>query len=392
MEERIKFAVRAARGAEVFSAVCEEFGISRKVGYKWVRRYKEHGVAGTREWSRRPKSSPNKTDSWIEKWLVKERRAHPRWGPKKLIWAIETKHGVTEAPAISTVAKILNRRGLSGRRGRRRRQGEAIRLDGKGLTKPSRANEVWTADFKGWFKTQDGYRCDPLTVTDLFSHYVLAVKAVPQASYRCARRAFKALFRLYGLPEVIRVDNGPPFGSAGLAGLSKLNIWWIKLGIRVEHIRPASPHLNGSHERMHRELKEDTTQPASKNRRAQQRRFDRWRRYFNHARPHEAIGMRKPADLYQPSARLYSQADKKFSYPDGFLVKEISESGFLWYSGERYFLGEAFANHSVGLKRNGSQVIEVFLAKQRVGALGTQIQGRFRPTASIVPVSALRSA
>lgn len=392
MEERIKFAVRAARGAEVFSDLCEEFGISRKIGYKWLKRYKQLGMAGTKELSRRPRSSPNRTERWIEQWIVKERRAHQRWGPKKLIWALGSKHDVTEPPAISTVAKILNRRGLSGRRGRRRRQGEVVRLNGAGLTKPTRPNQVWTADFKGWFKTQDGFRCDPLTVTDLFSHYVLAVKAVPQASYRCARRAFKALFRLYGLPEVIRVDNGPPFGSAGLAGLSKLNIWWIKLGIRVEHIRPASPQLNGSHERMHRELKADTTQPASKNRRAQQRRFDRWKRYFNHGRPHEAIGMRKPADLYQPSARLYSQADKTFRYPEGFLTKEISETGFLWYSGERYYLGEAFGNHTVSLKRNGPQQIEVYLAKQLLGTLGTQIQGRFRPTASIVPVSAPRSA
>lgn len=385
MEERIKFAVRAATGTEVFAALCEEFGISRRVGYKWLKRYRAFGAAGTKEFSRRPRGSPNKTEDQIEAWIIKGRQAHRRWGPKKLQWLLATKHGVTAPPAISTIAKILKRRGLSGRRGRKKRIGAVVQLAKETLTRPTHANQVWTADFKGWFKTLDGLRCDPLTVTDLFSHYIIAIKALPQATQRCTIRAFEEIFRRYGLPEVIRVDNGPPFGTCGLAGLSELTIWWVKLGIRVEHIRPASPQLNGSHERMHRELKADTTFPPSANLQAQQRRFDRWRNLFNQDRPHESNGMRPPAALYQPNTRRLSHADKTVRYPEGMLTKKVSASGHIQYSGETYYLGMSFAGITIGLKRNSTQQMEVYLLNRLLGVLNTAVLGRFRPTASIDP-------
>lgn len=391
MEERIRFAVLAAKGTEVFSVLCKEFGISRRIGYKWLRRYQALGVAGTRELSRRPRGSPQRTGAQVEAWIVRERRRRPRYGPKKLFALLAAAHPRAELPAVSTIAKILTRRGLTKRRGRRQ-NAPIVRLEPAGLTQPTRPNEVWAVDFKGWFRTRDGGRCDPLTITDLYSRFILCVRAVPAATQRCTRRAFQRVFHRYGLPEAIRVDNGPPFASCGLAGLSQLSVWWTRLGIRVEFIRPASPQLNGSHERMHRTLKADTTQPPSRNLRAQQRRFDRWRHEFNHVRPHEAIGMRRPADLYTPSTVRYCGTDKMIHYPANYLVKPVSQTGFISYGGEHYYLGLAFAGTVVGLHRNASSEMEIFFAKKLIGHLATQLQGRFRPTASIAPVAEPRSA
>ena len=391
MEERIRFAVQAAKGTEVFSVLCKEFGISRRVGYKWLRRYQALGVAGTRELSRRPRGSPQRTAQTVEDWIVKVRRRRPRYGPKKILDLLAQEHPSSDLPAVSTIAKILARRGLAKGRTRRRR-GQIIRLEAASLTVPNAANEVWAVDYKGWFKTGDGCRCDPLTITDLYSRFVLCVRAVPATTQRTTRSVFQRVFRRYGLPEAIRVDNGPPFASSGLAGLSKLSVWWTSLGIRVEFIRPASPHLNGSHERMHRTLKADTTQPPSLNRHAQQRRFDRWRHEFNHERPHEAIAMRRPADLYTANTRRYRGSDKTIRYPEDYLVKPVSQSGFICYGGEHYFLGEAFAGTVVGLHRDCSRETKVYFANKLIGHLATQIQGRFRPTASIAPRSQTQSA
>jgi putative transposase len=391
MEERIRFAVLASKGTEVFSVLCKEYGISRRVGYKWLARYRELGMGGMRELSRRPCGSPKRTKTAIEEMIVRARRRRPRYGPKKLRDLLLREHGAGALPAISTIAKILRRRGLARQRNRRRR-GEVVRLGEANLTVAQEPNQVWGVDFKGWFKTQNGCRCDPLTITDLHSRFVLCVRAVPAATQRCCRIVFQRIFRLYGLPEVIRVDNGPPFASWGLGGLSKLSVWWTSLGIRVEFIKPASPHLNGSHERMHRTLKADTTQPPSQTVAAQQRRFDRWRHRFNHERPHEAIGMRRPADLYTPSARRYRRSDSKVRYAEGFIVKPVSEAGFVRYGGENYYLGEAFAGVQVGLRKNNANETEIFFANRQLGILATQIQGRFRPTASIAPVSVQRIA
>lgn len=391
MDERIRFAVLASKGTEFFSVLCKEYGISRRVGYKWLRRYRALGVAGMRELSRRPRRSPRRTDPAMEKLVVALRRRRPRYGPKKLIDLLAREHGGKALPALSTVARILHRRGLAQQR-RGRRRGLVVDLGRLGLTVPKRPNDVWAVDFKGWFRTQDQNRCDPLTVSDLFSRCVLDVRALPAATQGWCRSAFQRLFRRYGLPEVIRVDNGPPFASGGLGRLSKLSVWWTSLGIRVEFIKPASPYLNGAHERMHRTLKADTTEPPSKTIRAQQRRFDRWRRRFNEERPHEAIGMRRPAELYTASARRYHDADKTLRYPDDYLVKHVSSNGFMVYGGERYFLGEAFADVDIGLHHNRSGQTEIYFANKLLGTLITDVQARFRPTASIAPEPSLMSA
>jgi transposase InsO family protein len=387
MEERIRFAVLAAKGTEVFSDLCEQFGISRKTGYKWLKRYREFGLAGTREWSRRPERCPHRTPAKIEALILRERRRHRSWGPKKLRELLRTGDAVAAPPSRATIAKILRRHGLAGKGGRRRRPGRIAQCGPGALTQPHAANAVWTVDYKGWFRLGDGARCDPLTVTDLFSRYLLCLRAVPAATQACTRRAFFTLFRLFGLPAVIRVDNGTPFASMGLAGLSKLSVWWVGLGIQVEFIRPASPYQNGSHERMHKTLKAEATQPPSPNRRAQQRRFVRWRHQFNHERPHEALGMKKPAQVYQPSARRYDGRDIRIDYPAGFRVQKATANGCLRWKGHVYFVGEAFAHARLGLRENARGETELFLANLCLGTLHLESQGRLRPTASVVPGS-----
>lgn len=239
---------------------------------------------------------------------------------------------------------------------------------------------MWTVDFKGWFLLGDGQRCDPLTVCDLFSHYVLAVRAQPDQQFGHTLYTFRALMRQAGLPEIIRVDHGSPFASVGLGRLSRLSVWWIEQGIEVEFTGPAAPQENGSHERMHRDLKAEATQPPSAHRAAQQRRFERWRYTYNHERPHESLDQQRPADVYQPSARRLNEHDKPLVYPPDCEVKVVSPNGHLAHEGRNYHLGEAFVGKPVGLRRTADEQTEVYFANVHLGNLRYDAEGgRFRP-------------
>jgi len=271
----------AETGRFEFVQLCKDFGISRKNGYKWLWRYRGFGVHGLMDLSRAPKSIPCRTDLEIETLIVSERRKHPTWGPKKLVVILDRVHHVERVPARSTVGEILKRNGLI--KARRRRPG-AFKVERKDLTTGERSNEVWATDFKGWFDLGNGMRCDPLTITDQYSRYIIRLEAVRQATQRHTQAGFVRAFRAYGLPEIIRVDNGSPFASCGPGGLSKLSVWWLSLGIDVEFTRPGKPQDNGCHERMHRTMKAECCEPASANRAAQQRRFERWRVEFNRKR------------------------------------------------------------------------------------------------------------
>jgi hypothetical protein len=232
-------------------------------------------------------------------------------------------------------------------------------------------------DFKGWFVLGNGERCDPLTVCDRYSHYLLACRARPNQQFKGTLQAFKDLMRQAGLPDIIRVDNGSPFASIGLGRLSSLSIWWIEQGIAVEFIRPASPQDNGSHERMHRDLKANCA--------AQQRRFERWQHTYNHERPHESLDQQRPAEFYQPSDRRLNERDKMFRYPADYEVKQISSSGFLAHEGRSYHVGEAFAHKRVGLRLNAQSQTELHFANVHLGNLAYGSEGRFRPAAYIAP-------
>jgi hypothetical protein len=255
------------------------------------------------------------------------------------------------------------------------------------LTVPTQPNQVWTVDFKGWFTLGNGQRCDPLTVCDLYSRYVLAVRAQPNQQFQHTWLTFLALMRQAGLPEVIRTDLGSPFASCGLGRLSCLSVWWIEQGIEVEFTRPAAPQDKGAHERMHHDLKVEATQPASANLAAQQRRFERWRHTFNHARPHEALHQQRPDELYQPSARRLNEHDKPIVYGPAFEVKPVSASGHVAHEGKNYHLGEAFAGKRVGLRRAAGGQTELHFANVLLGHLRCDADGgRFKPTAYVAPL------
>jgi transposase InsO family protein len=306
---------------------------------------------------------------------------HRTWGPKKLYRILQVKHGVESPPARSTIAEILRRHGLSA--ARRRRPGAYQALN-DGLTVPTQPNHVWTVDFKGWFNLGDGQRCDPLTVCDRYSHYVLGCRARPDQQFKGTLHVFKDLMRQAGLPEIIRVDHGSPFASVGLGRLSSLSVWWIEQGIEVEFTRPASPQDNGSHERMHRDLKAEATEPPSANLPAQQRRFERWQYTYNHERPHESLEQQCPAEFYHKSTRRLNEHDKPLVYPADFEVKVISTSGHLAHEGKNHLVGEAFAGKRVGLQLNADGHTELHFANIHLGNLRYDAEGgRFKPTAYV---------
>jgi len=384
MDEIIRFVSLAQTDRFTITELCVQFNISRKTAYKHLERYATGGMAALAPRSHRPHRFPQRTDAAIEQLIVAERRLHRTWGPKKIQDLLEQNHGVERPPACSTIAEILRRRGLSVKR--RRRPGSYPCLNEE-LTVPTQPNHVWTVDFKGWASLGNSQRCDPLTVCDRYSHYVLAVRAQPDQQFGRSLRSFKALMRHRGLPEIIRCDLGSPFASIGLGRLSALSVWWIEQGIEVEFTRPASPQDNGSHERMHKDLKAEAMQPTSRNLPAQQRRFERWRHTYNHERPHEALQGRRPAQVYQPSARRLNEHDKPITYASDFEVKLVSTSGHVAHEGKNYHVGEAFAGKRVGLRPGLNGQTELHFANVHLGHLRFDDEGgRFKTTAYIAPL------
>ncbi|MEK7732375.1 MAG: integrase core domain-containing protein, partial [Planctomycetota bacterium] len=343
--------------------------------------YAADGLQGLQTRSHRPHQFPQRTDEAVEALILAERRLHRTWGPKKLHKILQVKHGIESPPARSTIGEILRRHGLSVRR--RRQPGVYCALN-DGLTVPTQPNEVWTVDFKGWFFLGNGQRCDPLTVCDRYSRYLLACRAQPDQQFKRTLHTFQDLMRQAGTPEIIRTDLGSPFASVGLGRLSSLSISWIEQGIEVEFTRPASPQDNGSHERMHKDLKAEATQPPSVNLPAQQRRFERWQHTYNHERPHESLDQQRPAEFYQPSSRRLNEHDKPLVYPADYEVKVISASGHLAHEGKHYHVGEAFADKRVGLRLNSEDQTELHFANVHLGNLTFDADGgRFRPAAYI---------
>ena len=379
MEQRQRFVALAMSDQFTISELCEQFGISRKTGHKWIGRYAQFGSAGLAERSRAPKNVPQRTEALIERLIVTERRLHPTWGPKKLRRVLEVKHAVESPPACGTVGQIVKRNGLV--EARRRKPG-VFQVERGSLTPAQRCNHVWATDFKGWFRLQNDVRCDPFTLSDLHSRYLLSVKAQEQQTVKPTRQSFNAVFRIYGLPDIIRVDNGSPFASMGPGGLSRLSVWWISLGIDVEFTRPGCPQDNGSHERMHRTMKAECCRPASANLLAQQQRFDRWRKEFNEERPHEASGLRMPSELYQPSARRLDEAIKAQLYEPKEETRRVTSGGFITLNGNSCFVGEAFEGVDVAIEEDEeSGLVRVRYANVHLGDLDKSSYARLRPPA-----------
>lgn len=327
--------------------LCRFYGVSRKTGYKWMRRYEAEGWRGLEELSRAPHQHPNQVSLEMEKAVLEVRQEHPYWGAAKIRVQLGKKRWKEKIPAESTIGEILKRNGVSVPAKRRRRS----RNEGAVPPPAVGPNAVWCADYKGWFRTADGRRIDPFTVSDHYSRYLFRCQAVEAADYLHSKPVLEAAFREYGLPERLRTDNGAPFGSNGESGLTKLAVWWIKLGIVPEHIQPGCPQQNGRHERMHRTLKQETACPPARNRREQQERFDRFRREYNEQRPHQALGQKPPAECYEVSARCYPERIREVEYASDWEVRRVSPAGQIRWEGAYVFVAHALEGEPVGLEQ-----------------------------------------
>jgi len=301
MDERVQLVAEYLKGERTMTSLCQDFGVSRKTAYKWLARYAEGGPAGLHDRSRAARNHPNRLDETVVETLLLARRAHPYWGPRKILAWLARQEPELALPVASTVSALYAKYGLSLARQARRRTPPYT----DPFADACAPNRVWCADFKGDFPTGDGRRCYPLTLTDAFSRALLRCTALRSTKTVGVWPVFEAAFRELGLPDAIRTDNGTPFASRGAGGLSKLSVWWMKLGIRHERIEPGHPEQNGRHERMHRTLKQETLRPVARTARLQQGRFDRFRHEFNHDRPHEALGNDTPWSRYAPSERAY---------------------------------------------------------------------------------------
>ncbi len=345
MEEKLRFVFEYERDEQTMTELCASFGIARETGYVWLRRYRELGIAGLVELNRAPQRHPNQTPLAIEAAIVELRQAHMRWGPRKLKRVLERDQLSHPWPAASTIGELLKREGLVVGRKKRRKTAPYS----EPLAHADGPNRVWCADFKGWFRTGDGARVDPLTISDAHSRYLLRCQAVEKTDTARVRAIFEAAFREYGLPRAIRTDNGAPFASPALRGLSRLAVWWIKLGIVPERIEAGHPEQNGRHERMHRTLKQEAATPPAENRRAQQRALDRFRQEYNQERPHEALGMQTPAAVYTPSPREYPAQVPEPEYPSTMLVRSVRSQGIIRWHKHDVFLSEVLWGERVGL-------------------------------------------
>jgi putative transposase len=347
VDQRLDFLTAHRRGGYTTTELCVRFGISRKTGYKWLARYDAEGPRGLQNRSRRPHTSPQRIAADIGDLLAAARTAHPSWGPRKLLQYLAPRHPVIDAwPAASTVGDLLRRAGLVKARRRRRPPIHP----GVVPLHTDAPNDLWTLDFKGHFKTRDGVYCYPLTLVDQHTRYLLAVQGLLSTKGVGARRVLERSFREYGLPAAIRTDNGVPFATTGIHGLSQLNVWWLRLGIQHQRIHPASPQENGAHERMHRTLKAEATRPPKATCAAQQRTFAAFRTEYNMERPHDALAGATPGQRYTASPRPYPSHVAPFTYPAHYTVKMVTTAGTIRLRSQLLFLAHALTHEYVGLE------------------------------------------
>lgn len=344
MDQRVLFVEAVRRKRLTMMAVCELFGVAPKTGYKWLRRFEESGLEGLRERSRRPQSNSRSMDGSLATRLLALRQKHPTWGARKLLAWMQERSTAKQWPAASTVTELLKRNQLV--KPRRRAAPRWARTIP--LAEADAPNTVWAGDFKGYFLVGDGRRCDPLTVTDGFSRFLLCCKALPSQRGDVVTAALETTFREYGVPRVFRTDNGSPFGSGG-RGLSRLGVWLLKLGVLPEYIDPGKPQQNGRHERMHLTLKQDTAQPPAATVRAQQRRFDEFRCLYNQERPHEALGQKPPASVYRPSPRAFPSRPPEVEYPGHYHLRRVKHAGQIKWLGHELSVSKALHGETVGL-------------------------------------------
>jgi len=361
MDERLRFVARLLEG-EKMAPLCAEFGISRKTGYKIFERYKDCGVAAFSDRSRRPYRQANRLPPQLEAVIVRLKREYPGWGAPKIREKLRRQSTAPHLPAISTVHAVLDRHGLVRRRQRRRHA-----ATGTELSRPTMPNALWCADYKGEFMLGDRRYCYPLTITDFASRFLLTCEALSTTQEMFAFTVFERTFKEFGLPQAIRTDNGVPFASGhALYGLSKLAVWWLRLGIEIERTKPGHPEQNGRHERMHLTLKKEATKPAAANVLQQQARFDAFIAQFNRERPHQALDMKVPADVYVRSARVYRGLEE-LTYPFHDATFTVTQCGRICFKGRKVNLSHVFAGQNVGVTQVGERIWLVTFMRYDLG-------------------------
>lgn len=371
MDQRIEFAMRAV-SAGSFSELCLEYGISRKTGYKWRERFVAKGIEGMEEESRRPQGHAAELSEEVVCRIVRLKAAHRHWGPRKIRELYRRKHG-GEVASESSFKRILERAGLTEKRRKQRRE-ESGRLEaGVEVVGP---NDLWTVDFKGWWRGGQGQRIEPLTVRDAHSRFILEMQMVENAKTETVGARFERLFEAHGLPRAIRSDNGSPFACAhSLLGLTRLSAWWLALGIDLVRGRPGCPQDNGGHERMHLDIFRELERGRAG---GDQASFDLWRQEFNTERPHEAIGMATPAEVYRPSTRAFQGTPEAIDY-GAMETRTVTCVGKIGYVGEQIAISNALRKWNVGLSPGDDGIVEVWFAKLLVGHIDPQTAA-FRPT------------
>lgn len=369
MEEKIKFIGDYLSKVFNFSELCDRYCISRKTGYKWVDRYNERGAQGLYDKIRRPRRNPIKTAEHIEQDILEIRQKHPTWGAKKILTILERRRVKYKIPNRSTVCAILKRNGCIETPRKKRKRSHP----GKPVTEANEPNVLWTADYKGHFKTRDGIYCYPLTICDAYSRYLFECKGLLSPTLKDTKKVFLEVFKKFGIPEIIRTDNGNPFASNALGRLSQLSVWWIKLGIFPELIEPASPQQNGRHERMHKTLKAETTRPPEANIKKQQKRFNEFRTEYNIERPHEALNQDTPASRHKRSSRDLPSKLLKIEYPGHYEVRRVSKNSGIRWKNRRVPVSQILGGEYIGLEEIDDGLWEVYYGPVWLGRFDERI-------------------
>lgn len=366
MSLKIEFVERATKGEKI-ATLCRAYGISRTTGHKWIKRFRERGYDGLEEESRRPKSAPLATAEDLVMAVLEARSAHPRWGPKKLQDLLRRQFK-DKTPSERTIARILKRAHLVRKR-RRQRPLNVVERAPQVVAKAP--NDVWTVDFKGWWRARSGERCEPLTIRDAYSRFVLGIELC-STSYCEVRAIFESLFRRHGAPKAIQCDNGVPFVSVrSRGGLSRLSAWWVSLGIRIVRSRPGCPQDNGGHERMHRDMRADVQAYPAATRAAEQRQLARWRQEFNHVRPHQALGGKTPAEVYKPTNKRKAETVTPV-YPRHFDIVPVYRNGATDIDKGKYFVSSSLAGHEVAVERIDSCRLRLWFHDVDLGLLDVE--------------------
>jgi transposase InsO family protein len=374
VDQRLQFLSSYQQKEMSLSDLCREFGVSRPTGYRWINRYKEVGPEGLLDRNRKPHGCSHATSEATENAILALRSKHPSWGARKLKARLEKVQPRVNWPAASTFGNILHRAGLTNPKQKKRRTTPCS----EPFSEVTAPNQLWCMDFKGYFSTGDGTRCDPFTITDAHSRYLIRCQTVSRMDLSQVVAVCEAAMREYGMPARIRTDNGAPFAGTGLLGLSKLSLSWTKMGIVHERIQRGRPQQNGRHERMHRTLKEDTTKPPALTLRLQQKKFDCFRQIFNHERPHEGLNNETPASLYQRSSIMFPTVLTPFTYPRGFQTRRVNTSGDISWHKDRVFISQVFSFEDLGFEEMDEEIFRVYFREIELGELDVT-ELRFRP-------------